>query len=393
VRRLKGGVDDTERWWERVAQGTIRSAFRHPSQYWDRQWLRHLSPEDRARLTAVQVTATRPAFTAVLVGGAGMLAVTALLQVAGIAPGIGYPAWLVLVAALAVALLSWANWRLRSWRLRLLVMLASMMLLGVFLSIPLPGSEGAAQYPIRTGLFHLIPIALLALTVRPVSTLALVFVLVVLAVVRLQLHGAPPSGAALYWLYTAVTVAFGLMLSGYRTDFAVEAYRVRHMLWKQAATDALTGLFNRAGWERDATRVFADAGAREAPRSLVFFDVDHFKKINDRWGHERGDDVLRMLGQVIAARLGPDSYAARMGGEEFIVLMVDAPPVAVERFAQRVRDDFAQATSEFGGTLSAGIAFASRGEELSACLRRADHALYAAKEGGRDRIVVAPAPQ
>jgi diguanylate cyclase (GGDEF)-like protein len=393
VRRLKGGVDDTERWWERVAQGTIRSAFRHPSQYWDRQWLRHLSPEDRARLTAVQVTATRPAFTAVLVGGAGMLAVTALLQVAGIAPGIGYPAWLVLVAALAVALLSWANWRLRSWRLRLLVMLASMMLLGVFLSIPLPGSEGAAQYPIRTGLFHLIPIALLALTVRPVSTLALVFVLVVLAVVRLQLHGAPPSGAALYWLYTAVTVAFGLMLSGYRTDFAVEAYRVRHMLWKQAATDALTGLFNRAGWERDATRVFADAGAREAPRSLVFFDVDHFKKINDRWGHERGDDVLRMLGQVIAARLGPDSYAARMGGEEFIVLMVDAPPVAVERFAQRVRDDFAQATSEFGGTLSAGIAFASRGEELAACLRRADHALYAAKEGGRDRIVVAPAPQ
>jgi diguanylate cyclase (GGDEF)-like protein len=393
VRRLKGGVDDTERWWERVAQGTIRSAFRHPSQYWDRQWLRHLSPEDRARLTAVQVTATRPAFTAVLVGGAGMLAVTALLQVAGIAPGIGYPAWLVLVAALAVALLSWANWRLRSWRLRLLVMLASMMLLGVFLSIPLPGSEGAAQYPIRTGLFHLIPIALLALTVRPVSTLALVFVLVLLAVVRLQLHGAPPSGAALYWLYTAVTVAFGLMLSGYRTDFAVEAYRVRHMLWKQAATDALTGLFNRAGWERDATRVFADAGAREAPRSLVFFDVDHFKKINDRWGHERGDDVLRMLGQVIAARLGPDSYAARMGGEEFIVLMVDAPPVAVERFAQRVRDDFAQATSEFGGTLSAGIAFASRGEELAACLRRADHALYAAKEGGRDRIVVAPAPQ
>jgi diguanylate cyclase (GGDEF)-like protein len=393
VRRLKGGVDDTERWWERVAQGSIRSAFRHPSQYWDRQWLRHLSPEDRARLTAVQVTATRPAFTAVLVGGAGMLAVTALLQVAGIAPGIGYPAWLVLVAALAVALLSWANWRLRSWRLRLLVMLASMMLLGVFMSIPLPGSEGAAQYPIRTGLFHLIPIALLALTVRPVSTLALVFVLVVLAVVRLQLHGAPPSGAALYWLYTAVTVAFGLMLSGYRTDFAVEAYRVRHMLWKQAATDALTGLFNRAGWERDATRVFADAGAREAPRSLVFFDVDHFKKINDRWGHERGDDVLRMLGQVIAARLGPDSYAARMGGEEFIVLMVDAPPVAVERFAQRVRDDFAQATSEFGGTLSAGIAFASRGEELAACLRRADHALYAAKEGGRDRIVVAPAPQ
>jgi PleD family two-component response regulator len=73
--------------------------------------------------------------------------------------------------------------------------------------------------------------------------------------------------------------------------------------------------------------------------------------------------------------------------------MVDAAPVAVERFAQRVREDFAHASSEYGGTLSAGIAFASRGEELAAALRRADGALYAAKEGGRDRIVIAPAPQ
>ena len=393
--RLNGGVDDTERWWERVAQGTMHSALRHPTEYWGRQWLRHLSPEDRARLTAVQVTATRPAFTAVLVGGAAILVVAALLQATGLAPGIGYAVWTELMAAIAVGLLAWLNWRLRSWRLRLLVMVASMGLLGVFLSVPMPGATATvgAQYAIRTGLFHLIPIALLALTVRAVSTLALVFVLVVLSVVRLQLHGAPPSGAALYWLYTATTVVFGLMLSGYRTDFAVEAYRVRHLLWKQAATDALTGLFNRAGWERDATRVYADAGTREAPRSLVFFDVDHFKKVNDRWGHARGDDVLRVLGQVIASRLGPDSYAARMGGEEFIVLMVDAAPAAVERFAQRVREDFAHATSELGCTLSAGIAFASRGEELAASLRRADRALYAAKEGGRDRIVVAPAPQ
>ena len=392
---MNGGQDETERWWERVAQGTMRSALRHPTQYWGRQWLRHLSPEDRARLTAVQVTATRPAFTAVLVGGAAMLAAVALLQVAGLAPGIGYPVWVELLAAIGVVLLAWLNWRMRSWRLRLVALMSSMLLLGVFLSVPMPGSGlvAGAQYPIRTGLFHLIPIALLALTVRAVSTLSLVLVLVALSVVRVQLHGAPPSGDALYWLYTATTVVFGLMLSGYRTDFAVEAYRVRHLLWKQAATDALTGLFNRAGWERDATRVYADAGAREAPRSLVFFDVDHFKRVNDRWGHERGDDVLRVLGQLIASRLGPDSYAARLGGEEFIVLMVDAAPVAVERFAQRVREDFAHATSELGCTLSAGIAFSSRGEELAASLRRADGALYAAKEGGRDRIVVAAAPQ
>lgn len=380
--------DDTERWWARVAEGSVRSALRHPAQYFGRQWLRHLGPEDRARLTAVQVTATRPAFTAVLAGGAAILAVVGGLQWAGVTPGIGYPPWLVLAAAVAVALLAWANWWLRNWRLRLLALLASMILLGVFLSIPTPAAS--AQLPIRTGLFHLIPIALLALTVRATSTVALVLVLLGLAAARLQLHGAPVSGAALYWLYTGATIAFGLMLSGYRTDFAVEAYRVRHLLWKQATTDALTGLCNRTGWQRDAARVYADAGKRASPRSLVFFDVDHFKRVNDTWGHERGDEVLRLLGLAIAARLGADSYAARLGGEEFIVLMVDAAPVAVERYAQRVREDFAQATSELGCTLSAGIVFAGPDEELAASMRRADHALYAAKQGGRDRIAIAP---
>jgi diguanylate cyclase (GGDEF)-like protein len=177
------------------------------------------------------------------------------------------------------------------------------------------------------------------------------------------------------------------MLSGYRSDFAIEAYQVRRSLWKQAATDALTGLANRAGWDRDAVPVYADAGARGAARSLVFFDVDHFKDVNDRMGHAYGDDVLRRLGQVLAARTGPDGYAARMGGEEFIALLVDAPPGAVQRFAQRVREDFASIAGNRAITLSAGIAFAAPGEPLGEALRRADAALYAAKQAGRDRAV------
>src|SRR3546814_21198338 len=108
-----------------------------------------------------------------------------------------------------------------------------------------------------------------------------------------------------------------------------------------ASTDALTGLSNRAGWERDATRVYEDAGHRDAPRSLVFFDIDKFKDVTDRWGHAVGDEVLRSLGAALAARLGPDCYAARLGGAEFIALQIDAVPAAVERFAQRVGADFA----------------------------------------------------
>lgn len=365
---------------------------RIPGMPWGREWLHHLDADDRAQLTAAQVAATRPAFTAVLLGGAAMLASAAALQAVGLAPGIGYPAWLVLCAGVAVAGLAWVNLRVRQWVVRLLAMLLATALTGVFLSIPVPGIPGVAgEFPIRTGLFHLMPIALLALTVRPSSVASLVAVVVALAEVRLLLHGAPRSGQAFYWLYTIATIAFGFMLSGYRTDFAVEAYRVRRALWKQAATDALTGLANRAGWDRDAVPVYADAGARGAARSLVFFDVDHFKDVNDEMGHAHGDEVLRRLGQVLAARVGPDGYAARMGGEEFIVLLIDAPPAAVQRFAQRVREDFATVAGNRPVTLSAGIAFAAAGEPANEALRRADEALYAAKQAGRDRIVIADA--
>src|SRR5690606_33551604 len=186
------------------------STGRGPGRRWGRHWLRDMEPEDRARLTAVQVAATRPAFTAVLLGGAAMLVVIAILERVGAAPGIGYPWWLVLLAGIAVAAMAWGNWRLRDWRLRLLVMLAATATIGVFLSVPLPQAAGAAdQFPIRTGLFHLIPIALLALTVRRWSVVLLVATVVALAAVRLSLFDAPASGAAIYWLYTATTIEIG----------------------------------------------------------------------------------------------------------------------------------------------------------------------------------------
>lgn len=385
------GHDDTQGRWAEVARGSTWSTPDDRRRRWGRHWLRDLDPEDHAQLIAVQVAATKPAFTAVMLGGAVLLAIAATLDVLGITAGIGYSPWLVIAAALVVALLSWLNWRASNWRWRLLVMLLATAMIGVFLSVPMPGTiVGLGQLSFRTALFHLIPIALLALTVRAISVALLIALVVGLAVLRLALHATPQVDPAIYWLYTAATIAFGLMLSGYRTDFAVEAFRVRRLLWRQASTDALTGLPNRAGWERDATPVYEAAGMRGAPRSLVFFDVDRFKVINDLYGHASGDEVLRALGATIAARLGQDGYAARLGGEEFIALQLDSTPAAVERFAERVRADFAEANSQRGSTLSAGIAFVRPGEALADGMRRADGALYAAKEAGRDRIMIAP---
>ena len=329
-----------------------------------RPWLHQLDAEDRARLVAAQVKATRPAFTAVLLAGAAMLAVAAALQALGTAQGIGYPAWLVSLMSAAVAMLAWVNLRVRSWHARLAALLAAMLLVGVFLSVPLPGAMPVDGVPLRTSLFQMMAMAL-------------------------QAHGLPFMGRGFYWLHVAATVGFGFMLSGYRSDFAIEAYQVRRSLWKQAATDALTGLANRAGWDRDAVPVYADAGARGAARSLVFFDVDHFKDVNDRLGHAQGDDVLRRLGQVLAARTGPDGYAARMGGAEFTAHLGDAPPGGLPRVALRGRVVFPGIAGHRAITLSAGIAFAAPDEPLEDAMRRADAALYAAKQAGRDRIKIA----
>lgn len=383
--------DDTQGRWAAVARGSTWSNQGDRSRRWGRHWLRDLDPEDHAQLIAVQVAATKPAFTAVMLGGAVLLATTATLDVLGMARGIGYSPWLVIAAALLVAMLSWVNWRVSDWRWRLLVMLLATAVIGVFLSVPMPGAiNSPSQLPLRAALFHLVPIALLVLTVRTISVVLLIALVVGLAALRLAWHAMPLVDPAIYWLYTAATIAFGMLLSGYRTDFAVEAFRVRRLLWKQASTDALTGLPNRAGWERDAAPVYAAAGVRGAPRSLVFFDIDRFKVVNDLYGHAIGDEVLRELGATIAARLGQDGYAARLGGEEFIALHIDATPTSVERFAERVREEFAQSNSQRGTTLSAGIAFVRSGEALADSMRRADGALYAAKEAGRDRIMIAP---
>jgi len=263
----------------------------------------------------------------------------------------------------------------------------STLLMGVFLSVPMPGGE----YPIaiRTGLFQLLPIALLALMARRISMAALIGAMLLIAWLRVWLHGDPGAGSALYWLYTATTIGFGLLLGGYRTDFAVTTFKIRQRLQHQATTDELTGLRNRAGWNRDAEERYDDAIRRGKTASVAFFDIDYFKRVNDAHGHAAGDRILQQLGQVIRERIGQRCCAARLGGEEFVILLVDSPPESVEGFVQRVRKEFGEIASDLGVTVSAGVAHRLEAESMSQHLRRADVALYAAKSAGRDRMVVA----
>lgn len=157
---------------------------------------------------------------------------------------------------------------------------------------------------------------------------------------------------------------------------------------REAQTDALTGLLNR--------RALFDLHGKKpvgAFTAVVVFDLDGFKAINDQFGHAAGDEVLKVFAEVLSADLRPNDSVARMGGEEFAMVLRRTLPEAAEATAERVRATFAARTVEtetgpLRCTVSAGFAFGSTDSmSFDKVLSAADKALYAAKRGGRNRVL------
>jgi len=171
-------------------------------------------------------------------------------------------------------------------------------------------------------------------------------------------------------------------------------------LEQEAQRDGLTGLFNRAWFDRTLARDVAQAAQDRTPLSLVLFDIDHFKRVNDTYGHQVGDKVLAGVANVLGGRMRPTDFAARYGGEEFVLLLpnTDAPGAAV--VAERLRRRVAEAVHEIGSgsvlrvTVSAGHATLRPDSDATAemLLSCADGALYTAKRGGRNRVVAGQDP-
>ena len=157
----------------------------------------------------------------------------------------------------------------------------------------------------------------------------------------------------------------------------------------EARTDPLTGLLNRRGLEERAIVEIAHARRDHNPIALAGFDLDYFKRINDRWGHETGDRVLVGLADLLMREARDIDTVARLGGEEFVVLLPDTDLDGARAFTDRVRDGLAaqSATGLPSIRVSAGIVSSDSPEDLSTLLQRADSALYAAKRGGRDRTM------
>ena len=166
-----------------------------------------------------------------------------------------------------------------------------------------------------------------------------------------------------------------------------------------AQTDPLTRLRNRRGFEQAVAEYAQGRNADLAGCTVMIGDIDHFKRVNDNYGHLIGDQVIKAVAQVLQNNVKGRDIAARWGGEEFIVFLPETPAEGAMRLAEQVRVAFSKTRIKRGGkvevsdsvTISIGVAAISSGEALERAIDRADGALYQAKHGGRNCVRVAAA--
>ncbi|MFG0641192.1 diguanylate cyclase [Delftia sp. WSY_22] len=196
-----------------------------------------------------------------------------------------------------------------------------------------------------------------------------------------------------YWLVTLVsTLSFALLFT-----LMLLACTVRDVftaLRQERNHDSLTNLLNRRAFQEAAELRLADS--HMAPVSVLIGDIDHFKRINDSWGHDCGDRVLQAVARTLQQHVRSDDLVSRFGGEEFVLLLMRTTPEEAERVAERIRaqlsaDGYVLAAGQ-RITISFGIAPVAANTALTDALTRADALLYSAKQAGRDRVHVAADP-
>ncbi len=209
-------------------------------------------------------------------------------------------------------------------------------------------------------------------------------------------HGASaPLGSLGLSLTHAFNVAVVFAMAAYVARYYYDSVlRAERRLEKLATTDPLTGLANRRRLARLAQEHIARSGPSRQPISVVIADIDFFKRINDGFGHEAGDQVLVHVAALLEHSSRVGDLLARWGGEEFLMLLPDSALDQAAAMAERMRSAVASQPARHGSetiavSLSLGVAQLRQGETLEAAIARADRALYASKSAGRDRVTVA----
>ena len=203
------------------------------------------------------------------------------------------------------------------------------------------------------------------------------------------------TARASFWAVTLtglvllVFVLYALWLS------LVEVRKTERTLRHQALRDPLTGLFNRRFFDAGLAQQIMRSRRSGEPASLLMLDIDHFKNYNDEYGHEAGDAVLRAIGQLLQTQVRGGDVACRFGGEEFVILMPDAPLESAKERGRQILEAIRGLEIPHQGhllpsvTASLGVAgFPAHASDAEGILEAADNALYMAKRTGRDRMVI-----
>ncbi len=291
--------------------------------------------------------------------------------------------WLIMGGVVAISLVGnwYGYWLERDSLVRMLVYQTPYAVMQLIAAVLVLRSK--SRQPVDVGLTVLFVVSALQFLSKPFLALA---------------TGGAGSTAAEYMVtsYALLSQSLGAVLQ-VATGLLMLMILVRDMLVELTAnseTDMLSGLYNRRGFELRALPALENSAQTGVPATLVLADLDGFKQINDSFGHHSGDAVIAAFAGLLRQAAPAGAVVARVGGEEFAVLVPGANLAAGRLFAEAARASFGRLVvpelpSQRRCTGSFGVAEYDRKETLADLRRRADAALYAAKRGGRDRVCVA----
>ncbi len=237
-------------------------------------------------------------------------------------------------------------------------------------------------------IFYLLPITLVAWSMERPWALGNAVMASITWLAADQLSGSVYSNPLLPYWNASIRL-------GYFVLFAVLFGRLRQTLERErtlSRNDPLTGLYNRRAFEELATRDVERASRYGRPISIAFIDLDHFKETNDQFGHDAGDALLRQVALTLVASLRSTDVVARMGGDEYAIVMPETVEDHARIALEKTRAVLAQRMTEHGWPVTFSIGVVSTTGEaasLPALLAAADRLMYEAKRAGRDRMVVA----
>jgi diguanylate cyclase (GGDEF)-like protein len=210
------------------------------------------------------------------------------------------------------------------------------------------------------------------------------------SIVALMVHGVAFSSTVQMWTFatTAVVVSCCAYAFAHRNENQRE--RLEHL----ATVDPLTGVQNRRSMDEELAVATSMAARNQISQGLVLLDIDHFKKVNDVYGHSVGDEVLKELVGLVQQNIRRSDQVFRFGGEEFVLLMSGVDEVGLRAVMHNLQEIIRRFLKHPGGkvTASFGVAVLSVGESPEEWFSRADAALYQAKNSGRDQVVYAGEP-